>query len=128
MIISSSILLFFLVFNIGFAEAQFCENVVLRPYFETDSRPYVEYSLHNLSELWPYFGNFGIYGGMFWPGETYSGYLSYASIIASAYGEVTPSAALFPNINTGQNLSFFLSSLHEKTTLNQTATLATRQY
>jgi len=37
-------------------------------------------------------------------------------------------AALFPNINTGQNLSFFLSSLHEKTTLNQTATLATRQY
>ena len=37
-------------------------------------------------------------------------------------------SALFPNINTGQNLSFFLSSLHEKTTLNQTATLATRQY
>lgn len=91
MIIHSSVLFFFLILKLGVFENQFCENAEDLPYLETDSRPYIEYSFHSLSELWPVFRNYGLYSGMLWPGESNSLYLSYASIIASAYGEVTPS-------------------------------------
>jgi len=71
-----------------------------------DDRPFIEGSLHNLSDIWPYFINYGLYGGMMWPGETYSTYLSWASVVVSAFGEVDPSGIPGAYVSTCSNFNY----------------------
>lgn len=67
------------------------EEAPLQLLFDSsDGRPSGEYSRHNLSDVWMYFFNYGLYSNLVWPGGLNSSYLSTASIVASAHGEVVP--------------------------------------
>ncbi|MCK5036711.1 MAG: hypothetical protein KAS73_12530, partial [Candidatus Sabulitectum sp.] len=62
---------------------------------ESDGRPFVATSLHNLSNLWAIFTNVGLHGALYnnsmeWPGGEGSTYLWFGSIWASAFGSVVP--------------------------------------
>jgi len=69
-------------------------------------RPFLEGSYHNLSDLWASFYNFGMYGWMMWPGETNSRYLFWASLVVSAYGEVTPSGTPGKYVSTSSYFNY----------------------
>ena len=81
---------------------------------EMDGRPFLSTSLHNLSNLWAIFSNYGVYGSrtlssMEWPGGEGSAYLWYGTILASAYGPVIPGGAIGAYVSK----SFPLYSLME---------------
>ena len=57
-----------------------------------DDRPPLTYVSHDLSDVCSVIWNYGRFGDMEWPAGLGSEYLWYASVWASAYGEVTPSA------------------------------------
>ncbi|MBN1433519.1 hypothetical protein JW921_02095, partial [Candidatus Fermentibacterales bacterium] len=81
----------------------------------TDARPPLTIVEHNLSDVWSYLCNCGLYGNpwswasMEWPGGLESHYLFYGSIWASAYGEVTPSAELGAYVSC-----YFVGSPHSR--------------
>jgi hypothetical protein len=89
-----------------YAEPSLCKYQFPEPVpFETDSRPLITSTLHNLSNLWVFFSNVGIVGTptsdltMEWPGGSDSEYLWFGSYWASAYGPITPSGVTEPFVS-----------------------------
>lgn len=72
---------------------------------DTDGRPLITATLHNLSNLYVIFSNIGIVGTrnsdttMEWPGGSGSDYLWFGSYWSSAFGTVTPSGEEGPYVS-----------------------------
>ncbi len=78
-----------------------------RPESFTDSRPALVWGLHNLSNVWSVFLNFGMFGdpwtnypSMEWPAGSGSSYLWIGTLWSGCAGEITPDAVYGKYVST----------------------------